>query len=237
MSVNAILKSREEIERASGEFKEIGIFLAKDNDKAWDMGRALNFIRGHKKKNAYILDAGTFKSRLLEFLYKDGYRNLYGCDICGVEWKWVVLLYLGKMRLWDLLRWIFGNGPIQLSRQDLQRTKYPSGQFDFITCISVIEHGVDKRLYLKEMSRLLKPGGYLITSCDYWPQPIDTAFMLPYGLSWNIQTQTDIQVLIKLAAEYSLYLEQPMDFSCANPIIKWKGKEYTFAFFILKKAD
>ena len=119
----------------------------------------------------------------------------------------------------------------------MQKTKYPSSRFDCITSISVIEHGVDARLYLKEMSRLLKPGGYLITSCDYWPEPIDTLHSLPYGLSWNIQTQNDIEGLISLAGDSNLFPVEPMDFSRADPVIKWNGKEYTFAFFILRKTD
>lgn len=237
MAINSILNDLNEIEAAFAGSKKLGVSIAEGNPKAWDMWRAFNFIRGHQNKDAFILDVGTFSSRMLEFLYRAGYRNLYGCDICGIEWRWVVLLYLRNTRLLDLLKWLFGKGPIRLKQEDLQKTKYPSGQFDFITSISVIEHGVDIRLYSKEMSRLLKPGGYLITSCDYWPNRIDTSGSLPYGLIWDIQAQKDIEDLIRLAGEFNLFLVEPMDFSCAGPTIKWNGKEYTFAFFILKKQD
>ena len=40
--------------------------------------------------------------------------------------------------------------------------------------MSVIEHGVPLKPYFEEMYRLLKPGGILITSTDYYPEPIDT---------------------------------------------------------------
>jgi len=235
VGINSILKNVKEIEHASLELRKSGVPIAEGAAKSWDMGRAFDFIRGHSKKDACILDVGAYKSRLLEWLYTDGYRGLYGCDISGIEWRWVASLYLREMRFLDLLGWLCGKGPIRLSRQDLLKTKYPSSHFNVITSISVIEHGVDTRLYVKEMSRLLKPGGYLITSCDYWPTYIETLGTLPYGLNWNIQTQKDVEGLIRLAADSNLFLIEPMDFSYEEPVVKWNGKEYTFAFFIFKK--
>lgn len=236
MGINSILKNSREIEDAAFEFDKAAIYISA-GAKAWDMWKAFDFIRCHQKKDAFILDVGTFKSRMLEVLYCDGYRNLYGCDIGGVEWSRPLFLYLRRRRFWDLARWLCQKGPIHLSRQDLQKTKYAASQFDCITSISVIEHGVDSRSYLKEMSRLLKPGGYLITSCDYWPESISTVNYLPYGLSWNIQSQKDIEGLIILAGDYNLIPVEPMDFTCGEPIVKWNEREYTFAFLVLKKTD
>jgi len=44
--------------------------------------------------------------------------------------------------------------------------------FDYITSLSVIEHGVNIQNYFKEMNRILKKGGVLLTSSDYWPDKL-----------------------------------------------------------------
>src|SRR5437764_470272 len=68
---------------------------------------------------------------------------------------------------------------------DLTRTPFRDQSFDVITCLSVIEHGVELEAYVREMSRLLRPGGYLITSTDFWCQPVDTAGIFPFGKAFG----------------------------------------------------
>ena len=55
-----------------------------------------------------------------------------------------------------------------LQLQSLEETNYQSNIFDFVTSLSVIEHGVDIHKYFMEMNRILKKGGLLLTSTDYW---------------------------------------------------------------------
>ncbi len=47
--------------------------------------------------------------------------------------------------------------------------------FDYITSLSVIEHGVNIENYFKEMNRVLKKGGMLLTSTDYWYDKINNS--------------------------------------------------------------
>lgn len=42
------------------------------------------------------------------------------------------------------------------------------GQFDVLSCISVIEHVVDLRPFFRACHMLLKPGGLLFLTTDYW---------------------------------------------------------------------
>ena len=44
--------------------------------------------------------------------------------------------------------------------------------FDYVTSLSVIEHGVNIEKYFREMSRIIKSNGYLLTSTDYWPDKL-----------------------------------------------------------------
>ena len=55
----------------------------------------------------------------------------------------------------------------ELTIQNLEDTTYSDQLFDYVTSLSVIEHGVSI-----EMSRILKRYGYLLTSTDYWPEKI-----------------------------------------------------------------
>lgn len=49
---------------------------------------------------------------------------------------------------------------------DIAKTGFPDNSFDAVTNISVIEHTKDKRKVLREIFRLLKPGGKLINTLD-----------------------------------------------------------------------
>jgi 2-polyprenyl-3-methyl-5-hydroxy-6-metoxy-1,4-benzoquinol methylase len=82
---------------------------------------------------------------------------------------------------------------------DITHTEYDAATFDAITCLSVIEHGVDLDAYFREMSRILKPGGILITSTDYWQAPIDTKGQEMYGVPIHVFTQQEIRHAIELA--------------------------------------
>lgn len=44
----------------------------------------------------------------------------------------------------------------------------PHNQFDILTCISVIEHVKDTRAFFRACHTLLKPGGLLFLTTDYW---------------------------------------------------------------------
>jgi len=96
---------------------------------------------------------------------------------------------------------------------------------------------VDPNAYLREASRLLRPAGSLITSADFWPEKIDTDECSPYNLSWKIFTKEDIEGIIATAANFGLNLIEPIDFTCKEPVIEWRGKKYTVIFFILKKQS
>jgi 2-polyprenyl-3-methyl-5-hydroxy-6-metoxy-1,4-benzoquinol methylase len=91
-----------------------------------------------------------------------------------------------EYRRLDGINIVFGEqkklGPITYKYGDITPTDYDSATFDVISCLSVIEHGVDPKEYFREASRILKPGGILITSTDYWQSQIDTRHQQMYGV-------------------------------------------------------
>jgi len=221
--INSVLKTQQEVEESLQNLKKLKLKPHNDRPKNWDSYRAFSFILRQGNKESKILDVGSADyGVILPWLELYGFSNLYGCDISFEK--------------------EFQKGRIRYYNQDLQKTKFPSNFFDFITSISVIEHGVNIDAYLKEMSRLLKKGGYLLTSTDYWPTPIDTKGLYPYGKElgeMKIFMKEDIEELILKAQKYGLELIEPIDFSYKNKVVYWKrvDKRFTYIFFILKKEE
>lgn len=237
MPINVVLKNWNEIGEAYYAIERAGLRLTQDLVKCWDIMKAFKFITEHKNADSIILDVGTYKCSILEMLNRVGCHNLYGCDLSPIEWKRLIYPHLRQGRFIQAFKSLIGKGPIRLSRQDLHNTKYPSIFFDFITSLSVIEHGVDMECYFKEMSRILRIGGYLITSADYWHEKINTEGIQEYGVEWKVLNRNDVEGAIQLAKNFGLELIEPIDYTYERPIIEWKNRKFTFIFFILRKID
>ncbi len=151
------------------------------------------------------------------FLY--GYRELYGVNL-GFP---------------DPTR----RGPIRYTPGDLTRTPFADGFFDAITCMSVIEHGVPLESYFREMYRLLKPGGLLITSTDYYPTPVDTRGQQAHGTPIKIFTKPEIQAALALAQAIGFQLTGNVGLDCTERPIRWEqfDLDYTFVLFTLRKPS
>jgi SAM-dependent methyltransferase len=114
--------------------------------------------------------------------------------------------------------------------------------FDFITSLSVIEHGVNIQNYFKEMNRILKKDGILLTSTDYWPDKILNGVKTEYNPKHNpdnIFSMEEIETnIIKTAKQYGFVLTEPIDFTYEDKVVHWDaiGLDYTFIFFALKKG-
>ena len=216
---NGTLKSRAEWVAAFENAGKLHVPLHRGPEKNWDHLAAVSTILARTHTSARILDAGgEFYSNVLPALFVYGYRNLYGINLAFT----------------DPAR----RGPIRYSPGDITRAPFPNEFFDVITCLSVIEHGVPLASYFREMHRLLKPGGLLITSTDYFPTPIDTKGMLAHGAPVRIFSKQDIQTAISLAQGIGFATTGELDLECAERPICWDayGLEYSFVIFTLQKA-
>jgi len=215
---NAVLKTQEEVDRAVSQVKNLGLRVRGDLPKNWDSLATLDYILKNTDKNARIFDAGSaLYSVILPWLFLYGYKNLLGGN------------YIFKKKI--------NRGPILYEYCDITKTSYENNFFDAITCLSVIEHGVNLHSYFKEMSRILKPNGILITSTDYYETPIDTKGQIAYGVPIHIFTKEEIEEALNISEKYGLFLTFPLDLTCDEKVVYWKqyNLRFTFLNFVLRK--
>ena len=215
---NGTLKSIAEWREAFENGRRLNVPLHRTPEKNWDHLAAVSTVLARTTPSARILDAGAeFYSNLLPALFVYGYRDLHGIN----------LSFTGPAR----------RGPIQYLPGDLTRTPFADDSFDAITCLSVIEHGVRLENYFREMHRLLKPGGVLITSTDYYPAPIDTRGLVAHESPIKIFSEPEIQAALSLAHDIGLEPTGNIDLECKEKSIRWEpyGLEYTFVIFTLQK--
>ena len=219
--MNCALKTQAEVDAAVAEAELLGLPPCGDATKTWDTLGALREVLIRTTPQARILDAGAeLYSRLLPWLYLYGYRDLIGNN----------LVFEGKLQ----------QGPIRYEQGDITKTRFEAASFDAVTCLSVIEHGVDLDAYFREMARVLKPGGALITSTDYFETPTDTRGIAAYGVPVHVFTRPEILEALEIAKRYDLNLSGPLDPSTQDRVVHWTVHDlrYSFiAFAMIKGAS
>ena len=214
--VNTVLKNKAEVDAAVAEAARLKLPQFSDPPKTWDTLGALHEIVSRTDTSAKILDAGAeMYSRILPWLYLYGYRDLTGNNLIFDKSKTVK------------------RGTINYEYGDITATRFDKAHFDAITCLSVVEHGVDLEKYFAEMARIIKPGGVLVTSTDYFEQPTDTKGLECYGTPIRVFTRADIEKAVEGAKKVGLRLTQPMDYSSQERVVTWKqfGLKYSFIIF------
>jgi SAM-dependent methyltransferase len=216
--VNRALETSGDAAAAVAEVRSCGLPPHQDAPKNWDLLVALGMILDRTDRADPILEMGAPSyTRLLPWLALYGYRDLQGIDLV---WK-------APAR----------TGPIRFQPMDLTRTTFADRSFAAIACLSVVEHGVDIQAYLREAARLLRPGGLLVTSTDFWCEPIETADLTAYGGPVRIFTPADIAGWLPLAESVGLVPVRPLDLACDERVVTWErlGLRYTFANLVLER--
>lgn len=188
-----------------------------DPIKSWDVLNTAEFIQKHLPSQAPILDIGAYASEILCVLHRLNYTALTGADL-NPE--------LPQMPYADAIRYEVA---------DFTRTPFADEAFAAVTAISVIEHGFQSQALLREVSRLLRPGGFFIASFDYWPDKIDTSRISIFGMDWRIFSKAEILDLLEEAQGFHLLPHGPLSLEAPVPLMNFAGKDYTFAWMALQK--
>ena len=221
------LQFQTQIDHSSTIVNSLGLTSHHDSQKDWDTLKALSGIIKNctNELDLSILDIGTGSKPVILKWLRHFYpkAKLFGCD-----------------RESQISR-DFKKLNINFKPHDITSTGYHDSKFNFITSISVIEHGVDIELFFKEISRIIKPGGHLFISTDYWEKSIDTSTKFPYAKQFGpmkIFSKLDLIAIIKIASSYKLQLVGKVaSFKCKDKPVYWArmDEKYTFAFMAFIK--
>lgn len=220
------LKSKYEIQAATKLVELLNLPLHNDEQKNWDTLKSLYYLTKLTESSASVLDAGGgIHSPVLNTLALFGYENLYACDVVDVNFN--------QEKLSDRIKFTI---------QNIEKTNYPNCFFHAVTCLSVIEHGVDHKKFFNEMSRILVKDGLLIITTDYWPDYIDCSGIYPYGPNnpeMKVYQAHDIEELVGIGNESGFELCLPLDLTASEKAVRWDevDREYTFVFFAMKKIN
>jgi len=239
MTYNSVLKNLSEVNYAINNLHSLGLFAHPDKVKSWDTYKMVKII-SEGDRSSFILDVGCNGSPILSILKRLGFKNLYGCDlflkkIPSTLTEIVYPLYRPIIEMYE-------DKAFNISIQNLEKTNFQDKMFDYITSLSVIEHGVNIQNYFKEMNRIMKKGGILLTSTDYWPDKIFNIIKTKHNHRNdpdNVFSKEEIEKDVLNAAELNdLILTEPIDFSFENKVVHYNvtGLDYTFIFFALKKT-
>lgn len=198
-------------------------------EKNRDLYQLYNIIE-FMPRNIRIIDLGCGELHVLKFLYALGFKNLYGVDLL-IGWKERLVQLIKMLKEHSL------SPPFHLFKGNITKTKFPAQFFDLGICISTIEHGVNLEEFLNESYRILKIGGLLFITTDYWEEDINIVNNnKPFGLSWKVFSKKDIKQFIELSYDigFSLYKNSSIP-NCSEQCVIWNNQEYTFICIVLKK--
>lgn len=214
---NCSLKDQTAVDKATWIAMRCGIKSHEDAVKNWDNLIAVWHATMTSDHSLPVMDvAATQGSAFLPTLRRFGYETLISINIDQPN--------PGRV------------GGIDYQCGDCTKTGFADGYFGFISCLSVIEHGVDVAAFLAESSRILAPNGYLLISTDYWQDPVDTQQQMAFGAPVKVFTAPEIAELINMAKTQGLEITSNVDLSCDQRVVNWLGMDYTFINLLFRKT-
>ncbi len=217
---NAALRDQQAAEFAEAALTSAGLPTHPDQPKNWDSLLALFHAVTNVEPFEAVLDAGSERySAFLPALNQLGYSDLTGINLTFSAPEDV--------------------GTIVYQHGDITKTIFADESYAFISCLSVIEHGVDIQAFLNEAARLLRPNGLLFLSFDYWESPVETNGRCAYGVPIRIFTRQCIDDMLQWAEAADLYIEGTPDFNCKDRLVHWQRFDlrYTFANLLFRKGS
>jgi SAM-dependent methyltransferase len=227
MSHTRVLQSTEEMNSAVSLARDAGLPPATDDRKYWDNLLGYEFLKERNVER--VADIGCRSGIMLTWLYAGGVRNLSGCDLKRPYPPIKSALTQGKLATAAMGARMYAANRRNMKVASAESTGFPSGAFDAVTSMSVIEHSVNTKDFFAEAYRLLKPQGALFISTDYWPDG---------GRSGRdiVFSDVDIARLLEEAEQMGLQLLERPSLAVQEAPIHESGLSYTFLTLAFERA-
>ena len=217
-----VLRSHSELAEAAEEARRRGLPPATDYQKQWDNLLAVDALA---ETTGPVVDLGCRSGQILMWLYHLGRRELYGCDIRQPWPPAKKALQRGQLRTAAAALRMYAANRRNMRQASAESTGFPTGAFGAVTSMSVIEHHVDSPKFFAEAQRLLRPGGRLVVSTDFWPEGGETE-------SGVIFSTADVERLLDEAESAGFEVPaRPLDLGDPERVIR----SYTFLFLAFDK--
>ncbi|MDP2690262.1 MAG: class I SAM-dependent methyltransferase [Deltaproteobacteria bacterium] len=235
-----VLKDWAEIGDSVNALVKAGLPLHSTPAKCWDFDNIREAFTGMVPgRDANIVDLGCGPSlngcMTLELLRSLGYRNLTGIDIHIPAYTRLAASVRGFRKARTVK-------PYRMVTSDITATKLKHGSVDAAVLLSVVEHGVDIERLFAELERIVKKGGIVYLSTDYWEEPLG---LLPEAASgarnnralpWTIFDKAGVREMIRAAEEHGFKVRGNGRIPpCSGRPVYWQGVYYTFIAIIFEK--
>ena len=161
----------------------------------WELARVLEAIRAVPVGSS-VLDTGSYNTYLPLALAAAGYR-LTASDLI---YRRLMKSYERRLGLAPakateapFFEWlgVYKRARVPVRNLNLTRLRCPDAAFDCVVSLSVIEHVPDVERGLREMYRVLAPGGRLLITTDCSPEPV------PYSNGVRYFSELEIEALFQ----------------------------------------
>jgi SAM-dependent methyltransferase len=214
---NRALLDRETVDASLALGAALGVPQHPDRPKNWDNLIAVATAASGLGGGGIVLDAGGSKdSAFLPGMAKLGAENLLALNLDFRYPEW--------------------SGGVEYRRGDATATGLPDGSVGFYACLSVIEHGVPEAALFAEARRVLRPGGKLIVSTDYWIAGVNTRGQTAFGQPIRVYDLDGVRRLVSQLLAAGLELDGDVDLSCKDRTVSWMGMDYTFINLLATKS-
>jgi hypothetical protein len=154
LTYNSVLKNIFEVKEAEHGLHKLQLFRHRSQIKSWDTYKMIKMISGAHRES-FVLDVGCYESPILPMLKRLGFINLYRCDQvlissdCNPNFTNNNNSSFKYHQDYEPIVKMYTDKSYKLSIRNLEDTKYRDQMFDYVTSLSVIEHGVNIERYLR----------------------------------------------------------------------------------------
>lgn len=214
--MNQVLLTPDQWIVAKKRIEALGFPPHQDNPKNWDHYLALESILTNIDQGELIIDVGGYQGVFTAWLKACGYQRP---------------MVLGKQTPEGAK-----DAGIEFMKGDITKTTLPTGEVGCIACMSVIEHGVLLDEFFQECYRILRPGGRLIISTDYWPKKIDTKGLRDdwYDCEVKIFSSEEILNLINIARNHGFRISSVPVYQAQDQVVTWERMNLKYTFIVLE---